>query len=253
TSITPPTATTTPTTYVAVTPRLTAAAKGKQSSKAKRLSDPSEMKELVLNQGFRMYPLMIQKKNPLGTLRMMKILMLKKRTEMTMNEMREEIAKIDEQDDTKRGGDNDEESESDEESDGDEKREEESFDPIPRTPKNGEDDGNGEEDQGLRISEEERLIEEEEADELCQDVDINQGRRLQLSQDIKDSHVTLTPVNPDGQQECSSVSSQFMTSMLNPRSDAGMESIFATASSLVAPLQTSTPIMTPSTIATITT
>nr|GFC69560.1 hypothetical protein [Tanacetum cinerariifolium] len=155
----------------------------------------------------------------------------------------EEIAKIDEQDDTKRGGDNDEESESDKESDGDETREEESFDPIPRTPENSEDDGNGEEDQGLRISEEERLIEEEEADELYQDVDINQGRRLQLSQDIKDSHVTLTLVNPNGQQESSSVSSQFMTSMLNPRSDAGMESIFATASSLVAPLQTSTPIM----------
>nr|GFA95731.1 hypothetical protein [Tanacetum cinerariifolium] len=35
--------------------------------------------------------------------------------------------------------------------------------------------------------------------------------------------------------------------MLNPPSDAGMESIFATASSSVAPLQTSTPIMTPST------
>nr|GFC29725.1 hypothetical protein [Tanacetum cinerariifolium] len=86
-----------------------------------------------------------------------------------------------------------------------------------------EDDGNGEEDQGLRISEEERLNEEEETDELYRD------------------------------QESSSVSSQFVTSMLNPTSDAGMESIFATASSPVAPLQTSTPIMTPSTIATITT
>nr|GFD21780.1 hypothetical protein [Tanacetum cinerariifolium] len=73
------------------------------------------------------------------------------------------------------GGDDDEESESDEESDGDETREEESFDTIPRTPEDSEDDGNG------------------------------------------------------------------------------IESIFATASSPVAPLQTSTPIMTPSTIATITT
>nr|GEX93607.1 hypothetical protein [Tanacetum cinerariifolium] len=165
----------------------------------------------------------------------------------------QEIVKIDEQGDTKRGGDDDEESESDEESDGDETREEESFDPIPRTPEDSEDDGNGEEDQGLRISEEKRLNEEEEADELYRDVDINQGRGLQLSQDIEDSHVTLTPVNPDGQQESSSVSSQFVTSMLNPTSDAGMESIFVNASSPVAPLQTSTPIMTPSTIATITT
>nr|GEX20749.1 hypothetical protein [Tanacetum cinerariifolium] len=116
-----------------------------------------------------------------------------------------------------------------------------------------EDDGNDEEDQGLRVSEEQRLIEEEEADELYRDVDINQGRGLQLSADIEESHVTLTLVNPDGQQESSSVSSQFVSSMLNPTSDAGMESIFATASSPMAPLQTSTPIMTPSTIATITT
>nr|GFD10658.1 hypothetical protein [Tanacetum cinerariifolium] len=94
-----------------------------------------------------------------------------------------------------------------------------------------EDDGNGEEDQGLRISEEERLNAEEETDELYRDVNINQGRGLQLSQDIEDSHMTQTPVHPDGQQESSSVSSQFVTSMLNPTSDAVMESIFATASS----------------------
>nr|GFC07550.1 hypothetical protein [Tanacetum cinerariifolium] len=43
TSITPPTAATIPTTTVAVTPRLTAAAKGKQPAKAKSSSDPSEV------------------------------------------------------------------------------------------------------------------------------------------------------------------------------------------------------------------
>nr|GEW64454.1 hypothetical protein [Tanacetum cinerariifolium] len=43
TSITPPTAITTLTTTVAVTPRLTAAAKGKQPAKAKSSSDPSEV------------------------------------------------------------------------------------------------------------------------------------------------------------------------------------------------------------------
>nr|GEY22222.1 hypothetical protein [Tanacetum cinerariifolium] len=67
---------------------------------------------------------------------------------------------------------------------------------------------------------EERIHKEEEADELYRDVDINQGRGIQLSQDIEDSHVTLTPVHPDGQQESSSVSSQFVTSMLNPTSNA---------------------------------
>nr|GEV05988.1 hypothetical protein [Tanacetum cinerariifolium] len=233
TSITPPTATTAPTTTVAISLRLTTAAKGKQPAKAKSTSDPSEVarteaqKLKIVNQGFRMYPLMIQKKNSHGTLRM-----------------------IDTDAQEKDGDDDegDERSESDEESDGDETREDESFDPIPRTAKDIEDDGNGKEDQDLRISEEERLNEEEEADELYRDVDINRGR---LSQDIKDFHVTLTLVNHDGQQESSSVSFQFVTSMLNPTSDACMESIFATASSRVAPLQTSTPIMNPSTIATI--
>nr|GFC57673.1 hypothetical protein [Tanacetum cinerariifolium] len=70
------------------------------------------------------------------------------------------------------------------------KRDEESFDPIPKTPESSEDEGNGEEDQGLRISEEERLNEEAEAEELYRD------------------------------QEISSVSSHFVTSMLNPPSDA---------------------------------
>nr|GFC21408.1 hypothetical protein [Tanacetum cinerariifolium] len=68
----------------------------------------------------------------------------------------------------------------------------------------------------------------------------------------EDSHVTLTLVHPDGPQESSSVSS-FVKSMLNPISDAGVESIFTTASSLIVSLQTPTPIMTPSTIATIST
>nr|GFA74668.1 hypothetical protein [Tanacetum cinerariifolium] len=107
-------------------------------------------------------------------------------------------------------------------SDGDETREEESFDPIPRTLEDSKDDGNGEEDQGLKIIKEERIHEEEELDELYRYVDINQGRGLQLSQDVEDSHMTLTLVHLDGQQESSSASSQFVTSMLNPTSNAGI-------------------------------
>nr|GEZ35432.1 hypothetical protein [Tanacetum cinerariifolium] len=78
--------------------------------------------------------------------------------------------------------------------------EEESFDPIPRTPEESEDDGNDKEDQVLRIGEEEMMQEEEKADELYRDVDINQGRGLQVSQDIEDSHVTLTPTHSDDEQ-----------------------------------------------------
>nr|GFD17548.1 hypothetical protein [Tanacetum cinerariifolium] len=40
--------------------------------------------------------------------------------------------------------------------------EEESFDPIPRTPKKSEDESNDEEDQELRLSEEAGIQEEEE-------------------------------------------------------------------------------------------
>nr|GFA85021.1 hypothetical protein [Tanacetum cinerariifolium] len=120
------------------------------------------------------------------------------------------------------------------------------------TESDGEDDGNGEEDQGLRISEEERMHEEEEADELYRDIDINQGRGLQVSQDIKDSHVTLTPTHSDGQQESSSTSS-FVTSLLNLIIDPGMESIFTTGSSTVTPIPSPKSTMTPSIMITTTT
>nr|GEZ38268.1 hypothetical protein [Tanacetum cinerariifolium] len=256
TSITPPTAITTPTTTVVVTPRLTAAAKGKQPAKAKSTSDPSKLGSSGTDEGTGSKPgvsdvpsddseeeLSWNSSDDEDT-----NAQEKDRDDDEGDERgksndgeeddaedkddderddddddEQEISKIDEQDDTERGGDDDEESESDEESNSDETREEESFDPIPKTLEYSKDNGNGEDDQGLRISEEERLHEEEEAEELYRD------------------------------QESSSVSSQFVTSMLNPPSDARMESVFATASSPVAPLQTSTPIMTPSTIATITT
>nr|GEV09401.1 hypothetical protein [Tanacetum cinerariifolium] len=81
------------------------------------------------------------------------------------------------------------------------------------------DEGDGEEDLGLNIGEEERHDEEEEEEELYRDVNINQGMGLPASLEVEDSHVTLTPVKPDGQQESSLVSSQFVTSLLNPTLD----------------------------------
>nr|GEZ64732.1 hypothetical protein [Tanacetum cinerariifolium] len=81
-----------------------------------------------------------------------------------------------------------------------------------------ENDDNNEEDQGLRIGEEERMQEEEEAEELYRDVDINQGRGLQVSQETEDTHVILTPTQSDAQQESLSTSS-FMTNLLNPITD----------------------------------
>nr|GFA61145.1 hypothetical protein [Tanacetum cinerariifolium] len=167
---------------------------------------------------------------------------------------KEEISKINKQEATESGEGDDEEAKSDGESEEEEitEKEEESFDLIPRTPEESEDDGNGEEDQGLRISEEERMHEEEEADELYRDVDINKGRGLQVSQEIEDSHVTLTLTHSDGQQESSSTSS-FVTNLLNLIIDPGMESIFTTGSSTVTPIPSPQSTMTPSIMTTTTT
>nr|GFC45822.1 hypothetical protein [Tanacetum cinerariifolium] len=154
----------------------------------------------------------------------------------------------------------DDEQEYTEEEYDEETKDEETFDPIPKTPKNSDDEGNGEEDLDLNVGREEGHDEEEKEDELYKDVNINQGRGIQTTLEVKDSHVTLTPVNPDGQQQSSSMSSKFVTSMLNPTPDVGMESIFETTSQMdaqtptsMAPLRMSAPTMTPSTIATITT
>nr|GEY29983.1 hypothetical protein [Tanacetum cinerariifolium] len=105
--------------------------------------------------------------------------------------------KDDEKDDEEEGGDDEQgydEDEYDEET-----RDEESFDPISQTPENSDDEGNDEEDLGLNVGGEEGHIEEEEKDELYRDVNINQGRGLQTTQEVEDSHVNLTPINPDGQ------------------------------------------------------
>nr|GEZ43217.1 hypothetical protein [Tanacetum cinerariifolium] len=56
----------------------------------------------------------------------------------------------------------------------------------------GHDEATESDRESLRIGEEERMQEEEEADELYRDVDINQGQSLQVSQETEDSHVILT-------------------------------------------------------------
>nr|GEX06161.1 hypothetical protein [Tanacetum cinerariifolium] len=77
------------------------------------------------------------------------------------------LTKDDEEDkETGKGGDEVRESEG--ESDEEETREEEdeNFDPIPRTPDESEEESNDEEEQDLRLSEEARIQEEEDTDEL---------------------------------------------------------------------------------------
>nr|GFC83476.1 hypothetical protein [Tanacetum cinerariifolium] len=101
--------------------------------------------------------------------------------------------------------------------------------------------------------------EKDDAEESGDDDEEGKGDEQEYDEE-DDTYVTLTPVKPDGQQESSSVSSQFLTSMLNLTLDAGMESIFETTSRIdvqtptfVAPLPITTPTMTSSTIAATTT
>nr|GEZ45030.1 retrovirus-related Pol polyprotein from transposon TNT 1-94 [Tanacetum cinerariifolium] len=167
-----PIATLTPTTTVVAAPSLSAAAKGKQPARATSPTDPSDQGSSSTDEeGVPNVP---------------------------YDDSEEEISwnSSDDKDATESGGD-DEETKSDGVSGEEEttEKEEGSFDLIPRTPEDSEDDGNGEEDQGLRIREEERMHEEEEADELYRDVDINQRNRLTSMESIFTTGLsTVTPI-----------------------------------------------------------
>nr|GEZ06383.1 hypothetical protein [Tanacetum cinerariifolium] len=112
-----------------------------------------------------------------------------------------------------------------------EAKDEESFDPIV-------DEGNDEASLGMNVGGEEGQNAEDNDKELYKDFNINlEGQDIQMidvhtTQEFEDTRVTLTPVNPDGQQQSSSVSSQFVTSMLN----------------LIAPLTLTAPTLPPPTI-----
>nr|GFA02826.1 hypothetical protein [Tanacetum cinerariifolium]GFA97971.1 hypothetical protein [Tanacetum cinerariifolium] len=149
TSLTPLIATPTPIATAAPIPRLSAAAKGKQSAKAKSSSDLSKAARTEAEQ--------------------MKIVLRRSRQETHISQHGgastdeetgskpgvpdEALAKIDETEDTEsvRGGDEVTESEGESDEEETRQKEAESFDPIPRTPKGSEDEGNDKEDQDLRL------------------------------------------------------------------------------------------------------
>ncbi|GJS27338.1 hypothetical protein Tco_0487958 [Tanacetum coccineum] len=83
---------------------------------------------------------------------------------------------------------------------------------------------------------EEETNKEEEANELYRDVNVNLEERdtkmrdallanVQTTQVIKDTHVIITAATPEVQQQSSSVSSGFISNMLNPNLDTGIDSI----------------------------
>nr|GEY11964.1 hypothetical protein [Tanacetum cinerariifolium] len=113
--------------------------------------------------------------------------------------------------------------------DKEETKDEESYDPIVKTPKNTDDEVNDEENMDLNVGREEGQDDEDDEDELYRDVNINlEGRVVQMAnahttQEFEDSHVTLT----------------LTTSQMEVQAPTTM-----------APLPLSTPTLTPSTIAT---
>ncbi|GJR41187.1 hypothetical protein Tco_1216871 [Tanacetum coccineum] len=125
-----------------------------------------------------------------------------------------------------------------------EDKEEDSFDPRVQTPSHVEstDDEDSDEEiqdanvEGDKMNEEE-TNEEAEVDALYRDVNVNlEGRDtemtdaprtiVQTTQVIEDTHVIITSVNPEGQQQSSFVSSGFVSNMLNPSPDTGIDSLF---------------------------
>nr|GEV99306.1 hypothetical protein [Tanacetum cinerariifolium] len=116
-----------------------------------------------------------------------------------------------------------------------EDKDEESFNPIGQTPsqvENTDDEDNDEDSHGMNVEGNEGANEEDNGNELYGDVKINlEGRDIQMAdvqttQVIEDTYVTLTLVNPEGQQYSSSMSSRFVLNMLNLSSDTGIDCIF---------------------------
>ncbi|GKE43419.1 hypothetical protein Tco_1470703 [Tanacetum coccineum] len=103
------------------------------------------------------------------------------------------------------------------------------------------DEDSDEEILGVDVEEEEmdevNTNEDKEVDVLYRDVNVNlEGRYtkmtdapptiIQTAQVIDDTHVIITLVNPEGQQQSSFVSSGFISNMLNPSLDTCIDSIF---------------------------
>nr|GEZ59467.1 hypothetical protein [Tanacetum cinerariifolium] len=170
TSITPPT--------TAASPRLAASAKGKQIAKASKAKSLSALSEVAMTEAQHLKLVTKQSmqqthiSQPSGSGAdegtgskpgVPDVPTDESDEELSWNstgddDVDQEVVRDDNKDDDEEGGDD--EQESDEET-----RQEESFDPIPQTSESSKDEGDGEEDQGLNIGEEERHVEEEEEEE----------------------------------------------------------------------------------------
>nr|GEZ01770.1 hypothetical protein [Tanacetum cinerariifolium] len=188
TVITPPTA--------AAGLRLTTFEKGKEAAKASKAESLSALSEVAMTKAQDL---------KLATKRSLQQTHIYKASGSSTDEGTgdddddQEVERDDEKDDKEEGGDDEQESDEEEfihpslsTHTEKEPRDEESFDPILKTPEDTNDEGNGEDNLGLNVGREEGYDEEEEEDELYRDVNINQGRGIQTTQEFEDSHVILT-------------------------------------------------------------
>ncbi|GJY69633.1 hypothetical protein Tco_0472615 [Tanacetum coccineum] len=179
-----------------------------------------------------------------------------------VNETTQDDEDDDEHDDDEKAQDDDDEEQTESEDDGDdfihpkltthdddiiheeETDEDDTFDPIVHTPSrisSSDDEDSDNEVEGMDVegtkSDDDDTYVEDQGNEVVEDTNANlEGRddvmtdvilpQVQATQEIEDTHVTLTPVNPDGQQQSSSVSSGFVSNMLNPNQDTGVDDIF---------------------------
>nr|GEY48358.1 hypothetical protein [Tanacetum cinerariifolium] len=186
TTITPPTA--------VAGPRLTTSDKGKQAAKASKAKSLSALSKVAMTEA-QMMKLATKRSLQQTHISQASGSEADERTgfipgvpDVPTDESKEEISwnstneKGDDDDDDQEVERDDEKDEEDESGDDEqaydeeEQRDEESFDPIPKTPEDSNEEGNGEENIDLNIGREKGHVEEEEEDELYRDVNINQGR-----------------------------------------------------------------------------
>nr|GFB08546.1 hypothetical protein [Tanacetum cinerariifolium] len=233
TTITPPT--------IAGT-RLSTSAKGKQPAKSSKAKGLTVLSEVAMTEAEQM---------KLATKRSLQQTHISQATGSDDDDEVDERSDDQEDDDDKDDDDDQDDNDDDQDTDNngddfvhpklsiheEEAKDEEIFDPIVQTPKNSDDEGNDDASFGLNVGGEEGQDAEDDDEELYRDININlEGRDVQMTdvhttQEFEDTHVTLTPVNPDGQQQSSSVDVQ--------------------ASTTVAPLALTTPTLSPPTITTI--
>ncbi|GKB69251.1 hypothetical protein Tco_0930663 [Tanacetum coccineum] len=160
-----------------------------------------------------------------------------------VNETTQDDEDDDDHDDDEKVQDDDDEEQTESEDD-EEIDEDDSFDPTIHTPSrisSSDDEDSENEVEGANVegakTDENATYEEDQGNEAVEDTNTDlDGRddvmtdvilpQVQATQEIEDTHVTLIPVNPDGQQQSSYVSSGFVSNMLNPNQDTGVDDIF---------------------------